>query len=94
LRKFIVYFGLNAHYFIFLIGFLVRYNKYRGLGLINLMESKPKTYKIKIFLQVIMGITTALMAIDWDFVNNQYSFDPIALIYIGYTILWGLSIYL
>jgi len=62
--------------------------------MINLMESKPKSYKVKIFLQIIMAFTTALMVIDWDMKNGGYTFDALALIYIGYAITWILSIYL
>ena len=93
-HKFVVYFGLNFHYFLFLISFLVRYNQHVSLGMINLMESKPKTYKVKILLQVIMAFTTALMGIDWDFQNGGYTFDALALIYFGYSVAWILSIYL
>ena len=93
-HKFVIYFGLNLHYYLFLIGFLVRYNRHNSLGMINLMESKPRTYKVKILLQLIMAFTTLLMVIDWDVVNGKYTFDPLALIYALYTIGWILSIYL
>jgi hypothetical protein len=35
--------------------------------MINLMESRPKTYIIKIILQLLMVIASALMVGDWDF---------------------------
>jgi hypothetical protein len=92
--KLIVYFFFNIHYYIFLIGFLVRYNRHKTLGFINLMESRPRTYKIKILLQVIMGLSTLTMALDLDWENGQYDFDPLSLIYIPYSLTWILSIYL
>ena len=93
-HKLYVFFGLNFHYLIFLIGFLVRYNRHKSLGMINLMESRPKTYIIKLILQFVMVISSALMAADWDFSQAGYQFDPLALIYILYAILWCLSMYL
>ena len=62
--------------------------------MINLMESKPMTYKVKIFLQFIMAFTSALMGVDWDFKNGGYTFDALGLIYFGYAAAWCLSIYL
>jgi hypothetical protein len=92
--KLIVYFLFNLHYYIFLIGFLVRYNRHKTLGFINLMESRPRTYKIKILLQVIMGLSTLTMALDLDWEDGKYDFDPLSLIYIPYSLTWVLSIYL
>jgi len=92
--KLIVYFFFNIHYYIFLIGFLVRYNRHKTLGFINLMESRPRTYKIKILLQVIMGLSTLTMALDLDWEDGKYDFDPLSLIYIVYSVTWILSVYL
>lgn len=93
-HKLYIFFGLNFHYLLFFIGFLVRYNRHKSLGMINLMESRPKTYIIKIILQLLMVIASALMVGDWDFSSAGYQFDPLALIYVLYAILWCLSIYL
>ena len=36
--KLIVYYLLNIHYLMFWIGYLVRYNRHKSLGFINLIE--------------------------------------------------------
>ena len=65
-RKILVFYVLNIHYYLFLIGFLVRYSRHKNLGIINLSESRPRTYKVKILLQAIMGISALAMAYDTD----------------------------
>ena len=60
------YFVLNAHYYIFLLGFLVRYSRHKNLGKNNLKDPRPFTYKLKMLLQGIMMISTLLMAYDID----------------------------
>jgi hypothetical protein len=92
--KLFLFFVFNTHYYLFLIGFLVRYNRHKTLGFINLMESRPRTYKLKILLQTIMGLSTLTMALDLDWEDGGYHFDPYSLIYIFYALLWVVSIYL
>ncbi len=92
--KFLIYYGLNFHYFLFVIAFLVRYNRFKTLGLINLSESRPRPYKVKILLQIIMGFSCWGMSIDTDYSDGKFDFDPLALIYFAYGLIWALSIYL
>jgi|LauGreDrversion4_2_1035121.scaffolds.fasta_scaffold421932_1 hypothetical protein len=87
----IIFYGLNIHYLFFLIGFIVRYQRHRYLGLNNINDPRPRTYKIKIALQGVMAFFTLLMAAE---VSEDGSFEPLGLIYIVYSGLWGLGIFL
>lgn len=73
---------------------MFRYYKHKKLGVINLAESRPRTYKLKVLFQVIMSIATLVMAIDTDYADGKYTFEPMALIYVFYSFIWLLSIYL
>ena len=93
-HKVIVFFALNFHYYLFLLASLLRMRHYRSLGRINLMESKPKSYKVKLTFQIFMTLGCILMVVDWDFIDGGYSFDALSLIYLLYAGVWILSIYL
>ena len=41
-----------------------------------------------------MAIATLSMCVDFEIAGNNVVFEPLALIYILYTFIWGLSIYL
>ena len=96
LRKLAIFTLLNLHYPLFLIGCLIRYSRHQGMGLINLNEPRPRTYKFKIALQLLMALATLAMAVDFsvDPFTGVYTFEPVALVYVPYAFLWGLSIHL
>lgn len=50
LRKILYYIVGNLHYYLFLIGFLVRYQRHKNIGKYNLKAPRPKTYIMKIIL--------------------------------------------
>ena len=86
---------MNFHYVLFLIGFLVRFSRHRGLGIINLNDPRPRTYKIKIALQIVMGLACFGMVYDTDVgPDGRKEFEPLALVYIFFGFLWALSVYL
>jgi hypothetical protein len=41
-----------------------------------------------------MAIATLSMSVDFDIVDKKLEFEPLGLIYILYTFIWGLGIYL
>lgn len=92
--KFLIYYGLNFHYVLFAIAFLFRYNRFKTLGFINTSESWPRTFKIKIFLQILLSLSCLAMSFDTDYSDGDFDFDPLALIYMFYSLIWTLSIYL
>jgi hypothetical protein len=90
-----VFYGLNIHYLLFFIGYLVRYTRHKGLGIINLNDPRPLTYKLKILLQAIIGIATLGMAVDFCQTDSgTLEFDPLGLIYVFYAGIWVLGIHL
>ena len=95
-KKLFMFVALNFHYYLFLIGIIVRYTRHKNLGIINLNDPRPKTYKFKIALQIIMGVACLSMVYDtnYDLDTGKYYFDPLALIYIVFAFTWFLSIML
>lgn len=95
LNKILVFYGLNLHYLLFFIGYLVRYTRHKNLGIINLNEPRPTTYKLKIILQVVMALTTLVMAADTSVDSNgKRFFEPLALVYVLYSAMWFMGIHL
>ena len=70
-RKSIYYFALNFYYYLFLLGFIVRYLRHRAIGKYNLQDPRPRSYKLKVGLQVLMALATYGHLYDLD-VDGTY----------------------
>eukprot|EP00347_Sterkiella_histriomuscorum_P014587 403360313 len=91
-RKALYYCVGNLHFYLFLIGFIVRYSRHKNIGKYNLRAPRPFTYIIKIILQSIMtGVTFAMI---YDVNYQSQKFESIAILYVFYGCMWLLSIYL
>ena len=95
MAKLIVFYGLNFHYLLFFIGFLVRYQRHKNLGFNNLNDPRPTTYKVKIVLQMVMAFFTLAMVVDTSVnADGKNNIEPLAVVYVLYSGLWLLGIYL
>ena len=66
LHKTLYYLVGNFYYYLFIIGFMVRFYRHRNIGKYNLKSPKPKTYLYKIFFQSVMVAISFGMIYDLD----------------------------
>ena len=89
------YFVLKFYYVIFTIAYLYRVLKHKSDGIISRRESKPASFKWKVFLQILMVIVTLIMCVE-DLIDNWN--EPIWFfwnaLYLGPAALWILSLHL
>ncbi|CDW73194.1 UNKNOWN [Stylonychia lemnae] len=91
-KKALYYFIGNVHYYIFIIGFMVRFYRHRNIGKYNLKSPRPNTYVLKILLQCILALQTFTMI--YDISPSDHTYENLGLVYIVYGLVWMLSIYL